>query len=70
MSIQINVVRICGFRGIFNIEVILPRVTVLLQPGSQAEIAIESIAYTTDSIITLAYVFVPLDFKPRKRVVA
>jgi len=30
MSIQINSVRICGFRGISNIEVSLPRVTVLL----------------------------------------
>ncbi len=30
MSIQIDVVRICGFRGISNIEVTLPRVTVLL----------------------------------------
>ncbi len=30
MGIQIDVVRICGFRGISNIEVALPRVTVLL----------------------------------------
>lgn len=30
MSIQIDVVRICGFRGISNIEITLPRVTVLL----------------------------------------
>lgn len=30
MSIQIDIVRISGFRGIFNIEVNLPRVTVLL----------------------------------------
>ncbi|GJA08248.1 hypothetical protein KAM333_36760 [Aeromonas caviae] len=30
MSIQIDIVRICGFRGIFNIEMTLPRVTVLL----------------------------------------
>lgn len=30
MNIQIDVVRICGFRGISNIEVTLPRVTVLL----------------------------------------
>lgn len=30
MSIQIDVVRICGFRGISNIEMTLPRVTVLL----------------------------------------
>ncbi|WP_335955134.1 ATP-dependent nuclease [Acinetobacter guillouiae] len=30
MSIQIDVVRICGFRGIANIEITLPRVTVLL----------------------------------------
>lgn len=30
MSIQIDMIRICGFRGISNIEVTLPRVTVLL----------------------------------------
>ena len=30
MSIQIDIVRICGFRGISNIEIALPRVTVLL----------------------------------------
>lgn len=30
MSTQIDVVRICGFRGVSNIEVTLPRVTVLL----------------------------------------
>ena len=30
MSIQIDVVRICGFRGIANIEITLPRVAVLL----------------------------------------
>jgi putative ATP-dependent endonuclease of OLD family len=30
MSIQIDIVRICGFRGISNIEITLPRVTVLL----------------------------------------
>ena len=30
MSIQIDVVRICGFRGISNIEISLPRVAVLL----------------------------------------
>jgi putative ATP-dependent endonuclease of OLD family len=30
MSIQIDVVRICGFRGISNIEITLPRVTVFL----------------------------------------
>ena len=30
MSIQIDMVRICGFRGISNIEIALPRVTVLL----------------------------------------
>lgn len=30
MSIQIDVIRICGFRGISNIEITLPRVTVLL----------------------------------------
>lgn len=30
MSIQIDTVRICGFRGIANIELTLPRVTVLL----------------------------------------
>lgn len=30
MSIQIDVVRICGFRGIANVEIILPKVTVLL----------------------------------------
>ncbi|WP_249555204.1 AAA family ATPase [Shewanella sp. 8A] len=30
MSIQIDFIRICGFRGIFNIEITLPRVTVLL----------------------------------------
>lgn len=30
MSIQIDVVRICGFRGISNIEIVLPRVTILL----------------------------------------
>lgn len=30
MSIQIDVVRICGFRGVANIEITLPKVTVLL----------------------------------------
>ncbi|MES9972962.1 MAG: AAA family ATPase [Candidatus Thiodiazotropha sp.] len=30
MSIQIDTVRICGFRGISNIEITLPRVTILL----------------------------------------
>ncbi|MCI5222116.1 MAG: DUF2813 domain-containing protein [Candidatus Electrothrix sp. AR4] len=30
MSIQIDIVRICGFRGISNIEISLPRVAVLL----------------------------------------
>lgn len=30
MSIQIDTVRISGFRGISNIEIVLPRVTVLL----------------------------------------
>lgn len=30
MSVQIDVIRICGFRGIANIEITLPRVTVLL----------------------------------------
>lgn len=30
MSIQIDIVRICGFRGISNIEIVLPRVTILL----------------------------------------
>ncbi|OXS16194.1 ATP-dependent endonuclease [Zobellella denitrificans] len=30
MSIQIDIIRICGFRGISNIEMTLPRVTVLL----------------------------------------
>lgn len=30
MTIQVDVVRICGFRGVSNIELTLPRVTVLL----------------------------------------
>ena len=30
MSIQIDVVRICGFRGVANLEITLPKVTVLL----------------------------------------
>ena len=30
MSIQVDVARICGFRGISNVEVTLPRITVLL----------------------------------------
>lgn len=30
MSIQIDIVRICGFRGISNVEITLPRVTLLL----------------------------------------
>jgi putative ATP-dependent endonuclease of OLD family len=30
MSIQIDVVRICGFRGVANTEITLPKVTVLL----------------------------------------
>ncbi|MBI6337996.1 ATP-dependent nuclease [Proteus sp. PR00224] len=40
MSIQIDIVRICGFRGISNIELALPRVTVLLGQNNAGKTSI------------------------------
>ena len=40
MSIQIDIVRICGFRGISNIEIALPRVTVLLGQNNSGKTSV------------------------------
>ncbi len=40
MNIQIDTVRISGFRGICNIEVTLPRVTVLLGQNNAGKTSI------------------------------
>ncbi|EML9903845.1 TPA: AAA family ATPase [Morganella morganii] len=40
MDIQIDVVRICGFRGVSNVEVILPRVTVLFGQNNAGKTSI------------------------------
>lgn len=40
MNIQIDVVRICGFRGVSNVEVILPRVTVLFGQNNAGKTSI------------------------------
>ena len=40
MSIQIDVVRICGFRGIANIEITLPRVTLLLGQNNSGKTSV------------------------------
>lgn len=40
MSIQIDIVRICGFRGISNIEITLPRVTVLLGQNNSGKTSV------------------------------
>lgn len=40
MRIQIDIVRICGFRGISNIEIALPRVTVLLGQNNSGKTSV------------------------------
>ena len=40
MSIQIDVARICGFRGIANIEITLPKVTVLFGQNNAGKTSI------------------------------
>ncbi|MFS7187931.1 ATP-dependent endonuclease [Serratia proteamaculans] len=40
MSIQIDIVRVSGFRGIYNIEIALPRVTVLLGQNNAGKTSI------------------------------
>ncbi|MDH1521045.1 ATP-dependent nuclease [Achromobacter mucicolens] len=40
MSIQLDVVRICGFRGISNIEVFLPKVAVLLGQNNSGKTSV------------------------------
>lgn len=40
MSIQLDVVRICGFRGIANLEITLPKVTVLLGQNNSGKTSV------------------------------
>lgn len=40
MSIQLDTVRICGFRGIANLEITLPKVTVLLGQNNSGKTSV------------------------------
>jgi putative ATP-dependent endonuclease of the OLD family len=40
MSIQLDIVRICGFRGIANLEITLPKVTVLLGQNNSGKTSV------------------------------
>lgn len=40
MSIQLDMVRICGFRGIANLEITLPKVTVLLGQNNSGKTSV------------------------------